>query len=116
VPPNVTYTAALGVRRETVLTLAVAQIGLGYEGAADVVRVPIKKKADRPKLDYDQHTCNKLLRGLRVVSEWENSLLTATFKILRRVSLDLWRMERSPRPRSSYLTTSTTGPCRHHTM
>jgi hypothetical protein len=65
---------------------------LGYEGAADVVRVPIKKKAGQPKLDHDQHTYNKLLRGLRGVGERANALLTVTFKALRRVSLDPWRI------------------------
>jgi hypothetical protein len=81
-----------------VATLAAVRAGLpsladlGYEGAADVVRVPIKKKAGQPKLDHDQHTYNKLLRGLRGVGERANALLTVTFKALRRVSLDPWRI------------------------
>ncbi|MET8052471.1 MULTISPECIES: transposase family protein [unclassified Streptosporangium] len=53
---------------------------------------PIKKKAGQPKLDHDQHTYNKLLRGLRGVGERANALLTVTFKALRRVSLDPWRI------------------------
>ncbi|WP_433354694.1 HARBI1 family protein [Microtetraspora malaysiensis] len=61
---------------------------LGYEGAADVVRIPIKKKSGQPKLGHDQHTYNKLLRGLRGIGERANALLTITFKALRRVSLD----------------------------
>ncbi|MEU7917001.1 HARBI1 family protein [Microbispora bryophytorum] len=65
---------------------------LGYEGAADVVRVPVKKKRNQPKLSVDQHTYNKLLRGLRGVGERANALLTVTFKALRRVSLDPWRI------------------------
>ncbi|MCC5582496.1 IS5/IS1182 family transposase, partial [Microtetraspora sp. AC03309] len=65
---------------------------LGYEGAADVVRVPVKKKSGQPKLGHDQHTYNKLLRGLRGIGERANALLTVTFKALRRVSLDPWRI------------------------
>lgn len=64
---------------------------LGYEGAADVVRVPVKKTNGR-KLTDDQHTYNKLLRGMRGVGERANALLTVTFKALRRVSLDPWRI------------------------
>ena len=65
---------------------------LGYEGAADVVRVPVKKKRHQCRLSDDQHTYNKLLRGLRSVGERANALLTVTFKALRRVSLDPWRI------------------------
>ncbi|WP_433412536.1 transposase family protein [Microtetraspora malaysiensis] len=43
---------------------------LGYEGAADVVRIPIKKKAGQLKLGHDQHTYNTLLRGLRGAGVW----------------------------------------------
>ncbi|RBQ12157.1 IS5/IS1182 family transposase [Spongiactinospora rosea] len=67
---------------------------LGYEGAADTIHVPIKKKAGQRKLSDDQHTYNKLLRGLRGVGERANALLTVTFKALRRVSLDPWRIGR----------------------
>ncbi|GAA3701561.1 hypothetical protein GCM10022224_079290 [Nonomuraea antimicrobica] len=65
---------------------------LGYEGAADIIHVPIKKKAGQHKLSNDQHTYNKLLKGLRGVGERANALLTVTFKALRRVSLDPWRI------------------------
>jgi hypothetical protein len=64
---------------------------LGYEGAADVVRVPVKKTNGRTLTD-DQHTYNKLLRGVRGVGERANALLTVSFKALRRVSLDPWRI------------------------
>lgn len=74
---------ALAAVRAVLPTLA----DLGYEGAADVVRVPVKKNR-RAKLSDDQHTYNKLLRGLRGVGERANALLTVTFKALRRVSLD----------------------------
>ena len=64
---------------------------LGYEGAAHVLRLPVKKNGRR-KLTDDQRTYNKLLRGMRGVGERANSLLTVTFKALRRVSLDPWRI------------------------
>ncbi|MEV4250031.1 transposase family protein [Streptosporangium canum] len=64
---------------------------LGYEGAADIIHIPIKKKAGQHKLSDDQHTYNKLPRGLRV-GERANALLTVTFKALRRVSLGPWRI------------------------
>lgn len=79
--------AALATVRADLPALA----DLGYEGAADVVRVPVKKKT-KAKLSDDQHTYNKLLRGLRGVGERANALLTVTFKALRRVSLDPWRI------------------------
>ncbi|MFF4774422.1 transposase family protein [Microtetraspora fusca] len=86
-------------RRHGVITaLAAVRAGLpaladlGYEGAADVVRVPVKKKRHQCRLSDDQHTYNKLLRGLRGVGERANALLTVTFKALRRVSLDPWRI------------------------
>jgi DDE superfamily endonuclease len=65
--------------------------GLGYEGAADVLRVPIKKIKGR-KLTIDHTTYNKLLRGVRGIGERANALLTIRFKALRRVSLDPWRI------------------------
>lgn len=79
--------AALALVRTDLPTLA----DLGYEGAAAIVRVPVKKRT-REKLSNDQHTYNKLLRGLRGVGERANALLTVTFKALRRVSLDPWRI------------------------
>ncbi len=57
---------------------------LGYEGAADIIHVPVKKKAGQHKLSDDQHPYNKLLRG---VGERANAQLTATFKTLRRFIL-----------------------------
>ncbi|MBF8188125.1 hypothetical protein ITP53_20785 [Nonomuraea sp. K274] len=76
---------ALATIRTDLPTLA----DLGYEGAANIIRVPVKKSNGR-KLSADQHTYNKLLRGLRGVGERANALLTVTFKALRRVSLDPW--------------------------
>lgn len=60
---------------------------LGYEGAADVLRVPIKKTPGK-KPTEDQKTYNTLLRGIRSVGERANALLIVRFKALRRVSLD----------------------------
>ncbi|GES16957.1 hypothetical protein Amac_105550 [Acrocarpospora macrocephala] len=79
---------ALAAVRDHLPTLA----DLGYEGAADVIHVPVKKKRHQHRLSDDQHTYNKLLRGLRGVGERANALLTVTFKALRRVSLDPWRI------------------------
>jgi len=78
---------ALATVRDTLISLA----DLGYEGAADVLRVPIKKINGR-KLTDDQKTYNKLLRGVRGIGERANALLTVRFKALRRVSLDPWRI------------------------
>jgi hypothetical protein len=64
---------------------------LGYEGAAGVLRVPVKKPRGK-KLTGDQKTYNKLLRGLRGIGERANALLIVRFKALRRVSLDPWRI------------------------
>jgi hypothetical protein len=64
---------------------------LGYEGAADIVRVPIKKTKGK-KLTDDQKTYNKLIRGIRGIGERANALLIMRFKALRRVSLDPYRI------------------------
>jgi hypothetical protein len=64
---------------------------LGYEGAADILRVPIKKTPGRTLTD-DQKTYNKFLRGLRGIGERSNALLIVRFKALRRVSLDPGRI------------------------
>lgn len=64
---------------------------LGYEGAADIVRVPVKKTKGK-RLTDDQKTYNKLIRGIRGIGERANALLIMRFKALRRVSLDPWRI------------------------
>jgi hypothetical protein len=51
---------ALPAVADTLIALA----DLGYEGVADVLRVPIKNKPGRELTD-DQKTYNKLLRGYR---------------------------------------------------
>lgn len=78
---------ALAAVRDTLTGLA----DLGYEGAADVLRVPIKKINGRVLTD-DQKTYNKLLRGVRGIGERANALLIVRFKALRRVSLDPTRI------------------------
>lgn len=60
---------------------------LGYEGAEDAVRVPVKKHANRSPLTDDQKTFNTLIRGVRGIGERANALLIMRFKALRRVSL-----------------------------
>lgn len=64
---------------------------LGYEGAEDTVRIPIKKPIIGTLTD-DQKTFNKLQRGLRAIGERANALLIMRFKALRRVSLCPWRI------------------------
>lgn len=74
---------ALAAARDHLIGLA----DLGYEGAADILRIPIKKIKGR-LLTEDQKTYNKLLRGVRGIGERANALLIMRFKALRRVSLD----------------------------
>lgn len=69
----------------------IALAGLGYEGAAGILRVPVKKTGGK-KLTDDQKTFNKLIRGIRGIGERANALLIVRFKALRRVSLDPWRI------------------------
>jgi hypothetical protein len=64
---------------------------LGYEGAADVLRVPVKKTKGK-KLTDDQKTYNKLIRGIRGIGERANALLIMRFKALRRITFDPWRI------------------------
>lgn len=64
---------------------------LGYEGAAGILRIPIKKATGR-KLTDDNTTYNKLLRGVRGIGERANALLIVRFKALRRISLDPYRI------------------------
>src|SRR6266508_4354395 len=64
---------------------------LGYEGEADLLRVPFKK----PKggaLTNDQQTYNAVHGALRCLGERANSLLKTTFKALRRIRGCPWRI------------------------
>ncbi|GAA1461924.1 hypothetical protein GCM10009603_28710 [Nocardiopsis exhalans] len=64
---------------------------LGYENLSPAIRHPVKKPAGQ-ELTGDQKAYNQLIRGVHGVAERANSLLKTTFKALRRVSLDPWRI------------------------
>jgi hypothetical protein len=64
---------------------------LGYENLSPALRTPVKKPKGR-ELTIEQKTYNQLIRGVHGVAERANSLLKTTFKALRRVSLDPWRI------------------------
>jgi hypothetical protein len=64
---------------------------LGYEGEADTVTVAFKKPANGELTDL-QHTFNHAHNQLRAIGERGNSLLKVTFKALRNISLDPWRI------------------------
>jgi hypothetical protein len=64
---------------------------LGYEGEADLLRIPIKKTKGRA-LTTDQQTYNAVHGALRALGERANSLLKTTFKVLRRVRGCPWRI------------------------
>jgi hypothetical protein len=64
---------------------------LGYEGESDTITMAFKK----PKhgtLTTVQQQLNKAHNSLRAIGERGNSLLKMTFKALRNVSLDPWRI------------------------
>lgn len=64
---------------------------LGYENLSSALRHPVKKPAGR-ELTGRQKAYNQLIRGVHGIAERANSLLKTTFKALRRVSLDPWRI------------------------
>ena len=64
---------------------------LGYEGEAEILRVPIKK-AGGTHLTCDQQTYNGVHGALRALDERANSLLKTTFKALRRWRGCPWRI------------------------
>ena len=64
---------------------------LGYENLSSAMRHPVKKGAGQELAD-DARAYNQLIRGVHGVAERANSLLKTTFKTLRRVSLDPWRI------------------------
>lgn len=64
---------------------------LGYEGEADTVVVAFKKPKNGTLTDLQQ-TFNRAHNRLRAVGERGNSLLKTTFKALRNISLDPWRI------------------------
>jgi hypothetical protein len=64
---------------------------LGYENLSPALRHPVKKPKGG-ELTIEQKTYNQVIRGVHGIAERANSLLKTTFKALRRVSLDPWRI------------------------
>jgi hypothetical protein len=64
---------------------------LGYEGESDTITVAFKKPK-HGELSAVQQQFNKAHNGIRAVGERGNSLLKMTFRALRNVSLDPWRI------------------------
>lgn len=90
-------TTALGTHTEIMPTLAAAGADLrtlgdlGYEGRPDTITVGFKKPK-HGQLSAAQKQLNRVHNGLRAVGERGNSLLKMTFRTLRNVSLDPWRI------------------------
>lgn len=66
-------------------------VDLGYIGVCDFFRAPVKKPQWR-KLNLKEVIYNRVFRAIHGIGERANSLLKTTFKALRRVSLDPWRI------------------------
>jgi hypothetical protein len=64
---------------------------LGYEGEADLLRIPIKKPTGG-ELTANQQTHNAVHGALRRLGERANSLLKTSFKALRRWRGCPWRI------------------------
>ncbi|MFC3994089.1 HARBI1 family protein, partial [Actinoplanes siamensis] len=64
---------------------------LGYEGEPGIITVAFKKPKNG-RLTVAQQQLNKVHNSLRAIGERGNSLLKMTFKALRNVSLDPWRI------------------------
>ena len=64
---------------------------LGYIGLSPAIRHP-HKKPKGGELTEAQTAYNKIIRGVRGIGERANSLLKTTFKALRHVGLDPWRI------------------------
>ncbi|MGI5485513.1 HARBI1 family protein [Microtetraspora malaysiensis] len=64
---------------------------LGYENLSPAIRTPVKKPKNAQLTD-EQKAYNQVIRGVHAIAERANSLLKTTFKALRRVSLDPWRI------------------------
>jgi hypothetical protein len=90
-------TTALRAHTEILPTLAEAAddlraLGdLGYEGESDTITVAFKKPKGG-QLTLVQQQLNKAHNSVRAIGERGNSLLKMTFKALRNVSLDPWRI------------------------
>jgi hypothetical protein len=82
-------TAARDLHDDLAARVDDGQLGLanlGYEGEADLLRIPIKKPA-QGELTVDQQAYNAVHGALRYLGERANSLLKTTFEALRR-----WRI------------------------
>jgi len=66
---------------------------LGYEGEADTITVAFKTPKGANLTDQ-QKMFNKAHNGIRAIGERGNSVLKTTFKALRNISLDPWRIGR----------------------
>jgi DDE superfamily endonuclease len=64
---------------------------LGYEGESDTITVAFKKPKNGTLTNIQQQL-NKAHNSTRAIGERGNSLLKMTFKALRNVSLDPWRI------------------------
>ncbi|ETA00994.1 transposase, IS4 family [Frankia sp. CcI6] len=64
---------------------------LGYEGLRDQVTIPAKR-AKGGGLTLDQQNHNRTHNPLRAVGERANALLKVTFRALRNVTLDPWKI------------------------
>jgi hypothetical protein len=64
---------------------------LGYEGEADTITIAFKKPKNGHLTDVQQ-MFNQAHNGLRAIGERGNALLKTTFKALRNVSLNPWRI------------------------
>lgn len=64
---------------------------LGYEGESDTITVAFKKPKGR-RLTLVQQQLNEAHNGVRAIAERGNALLKMTFRALRNVSLNPWRI------------------------
>jgi hypothetical protein len=64
---------------------------LGDEGEADTITVAFKKRSNGQLTDVQQ-TFNKAHNGIRAIGERGNALLKMTFRALRNISLNPWRI------------------------
>ncbi len=64
---------------------------LSYQGESDTITVAFKKPKDGA-LTTEQQQLNTAHKGIRAIGERGNSLLKMTFKALRNVSLNPWRI------------------------
>jgi hypothetical protein len=89
-------------------------VDLGYEGAADIVRVPVKKTKGK-KLTDDHKTYNKLIRGtVASVNASTPCLSCVSRRCAASVSIPTGS-GRSPLPPSYCSITRTTAPSEDHT-